>query len=444
MSVVRTLLHIGVPKTGTTAVQAALTDLLARPQSAGTAISMPGTPAEQARAALSVLGASLGWRKGEATAASGHWPRLVAQARAAAGTVVVSSEFLCEAETDVIRRIVDDLGREDLRVVVTLRPLSKILPSAWQQYLKSGHQLPYEKWLRAMLSTPPKRTVTPSFWRRHDHAAVIERWAAEVGAEHVTVVVLDESDRGLVLRTFGDLLGLPADTLVEGPSDRRNRSMTAAEAELFRRINVTLRRTDVTWPEYAHLMRYGAILRTVERHSPSSEAAKVATPAWALDRATELGAGYVAAIDALRPAGLHVVGNLDLLAKPAAPLVDGTTSAPTEVPIDVAVEALLGAVARATAGSLYFPQEPDDAGQGLPGSESANFRRLPADRLTSDQVAILMSERVSSRKLADLLSSRIRAGLRRRRRALLTRLPKLLTRLPKLLSRLPKLGGPTR
>jgi hypothetical protein len=412
MSSVGTLLHIGVPKTGTTAVQSALTALLARPESAGTGIVMPGSPAEQARAALSVLGQSLGWRKGETQVAGGHWPRLVERAQAATGTVVVSSEFLCEAEPPVIRQILNDLGSDDLRVVVTLRPLSKILPSAWQQYLKSGHALPYESWLTAVLADPPKRTVTPSFWRRHDHAAVINRWADEVGPEQMNIVILDESDRGLLLRTFDDLLGLPTGTLTAGPSDRQNRSMTAAEAEMFRRVNSVIRNTDVTWPEYADLMRYGAILRAVEQYVPPRDAPGMTTPAWALERATELGAEYVAAIDALRPAGLKVIGDLDLLAKPVAPAPNGAVGAPTEVPMDVAVEAILGAVARATAGTLYFPREPNELAPGLPGSDTVNLRRRPAERLTS-------------RELADLLNSRVRASLRRRRRDVLSRLPKI-------------------
>jgi len=404
------VLHIGAPKTGTTAVQTALAGLDRQGAGlAGYGVAMPGGPLEQAHAALSVLQQGFGWRKDGPVTSPEHWPRLARQARTAeARTVFISSEYLCEAEPPVIGRILDDLG-DDVRVILTLRPLSRMLPSAWQQYLKSGHQLPYPEWLKAVLATPPKRTVTPSFWRRHDQAAVTQRWADAVGADRMTVAVLDPADRRLLFRTFENALRLPEGSLRPGSCARGNRSMTAAEAELFRRVNTVLRRKELPWPDYAHLIRYGAILRTVENRVPGADAGQLVTPGWALDRAEMLGQEYAGKITARQGEGLTVVGDLGQLAdRPPTP--PDPPVAPDLIPVEVAVEALLGAVSRAAYGTAFFADEQpggadglDPEGIKLPGAGRGPLGSLPLDRITTQQ-------------LGGVLAERIRAGVDRRRR----------------------------
>ena len=82
---------------------------------------------------------------------------------------------------------IDGLGRDRTHVVVTLRPLTKILPSSWQQYLKGGSTRRFETWLEGVLADPPDPTITPTFWQRQDHAALVQRWADDVGVDNLTV-----------------------------------------------------------------------------------------------------------------------------------------------------------------------------------------------------------------------------------------------------------------
>jgi hypothetical protein len=402
-----TLLHIGAPKTGTTAVQASLEDLKTHtPGGLETyGLSVPGTPVDQARAALAVLGLGVGWQAGQRPVNDRFWPRLVAGVEAAEGRCFVSSEYLCEASEEVARRIVGDLGSPgEVQVVLTLRPLTRIMPSAWQQYLKSGHQLPYEKWCRAMLASPPKQGVTPSFWRRHDQAAVVRRWAAAVGPGRLTTVVLDPADPGLLMRTFDDLLGLPPGTLAGAGGGRRNRSMSTAETELFRRLNVQLRERDFPWKEYSDLIRYGAILRTVEL-LPSEDGAPVRTPDWALARAVKLAEGYRDAIGELEKDGMTVIGDAQRLTE-AYPGAAQERPVPAVVPMETAVQAILGVVSRSSSGNAFFPDEVA-AGlgeqEGLPGS-------------TRSRKEVIAIETLSAREISEVLAGRVRKGVQRRYR----------------------------
>ena len=215
------LLHIGPHKTGTTAIQGALH--LARERLAAEGVVYPGRGRQPLWPILAVTGqpALLGGPRPEIS----YWDNLVREVRAAGDQrVVLSSEFFAEADDATARRVIADLGGARVHVVVTLRSLTRILPSQWQQYLQNGFHFRYLEWLEGILSDPP-RTPTPGFWRRHRHDELVTRWAAENGPENLTVIVLDESDRLMLLRVFESMLGLPGGFLV--PEERAaNRSLT--------------------------------------------------------------------------------------------------------------------------------------------------------------------------------------------------------------------------
>jgi hypothetical protein len=278
-----------------------------------------------------------------------YWDSLVRDIRAASDQrVVLSSEFFAEADDATARRVIADLGGARVHVVVTLRSLARILPSQWQQYLQNGFDFRYLEWLEGILSEPP-RTPTPGFWRRHRHDALVTRWVAENGPENLTVIVLDESDRLMLLRVFESMLGLPSGFLV--PEERAaNRSLTAAEAELVRLLNGEFSRRD--WPhrDYGRFMRYGAVEHMKEARRPSPDEPRIATPSWAQARAAEISAEMAAGIEAL---GVNIVGDIASLSKLPAdepdPVADDG-SAPLMVPVEAAVRATLGAVIAGGAG----------------------------------------------------------------------------------------------
>lgn len=333
------LLHIGVHKTGTTTIQDAFAQNRARLTEFG--ISYPGTGQAHRAIASSAMNRRVGWRPGGSPPPDPKlWETFVSEAENFDGITVCSSEFFAEASSEVAERIVDRIGKENIHVVITLRNLAKILPSAWQQILKSGYEFGYLHWLNNVLGSEQLEPKSEVFWLRHRHDAVVSRWANIVGSERVTVVVVDDSDRDSIYRDFESLTGLPQGFLLQNKPTSMNRSLTLAEAELLRRINQSVG-GGKGWKPYSHEVHDGLIKGMVEGRTPSADEVKLQTPQWALDRAAEFGATYVAAI---RTSGVNVMGDLSLLsARFTGPEHISDTDV-ADLPIDAAVAAILGAL----------------------------------------------------------------------------------------------------
>lgn len=336
------LLHIGPHKTGTTSVQGALFAVKDRLPAHG--VEFPAHTRHPMEAALAACARPA--MIGDAEPTDRHWTRLLQQVDATRGrTSVVSSEFFADAGDDAtVARIVERLGGERVHVLVTLRPLAKIMPSQWQQYVQNGLRMGYPEWLDHMLRKAPYDKPNPSFWRRHRHDRLVERWAGVVGPGRVTVVVVDDRDRGGLLRTFETLLGLPAELLQPVP-DTANRSLTLAETEMLRNLNKEFRGNGLPDELYSALVRNGAVMHMKNTCSPAPEDVKISTPEWALEAAADLGARMAERIGTL---GVRVIGDPALLsAVPPAPAWE----APPEprVAPEVAARALYGVLAAAAA-----------------------------------------------------------------------------------------------
>jgi hypothetical protein len=350
------LLHIGVHKTGTTAIHGALArggDVLERQ---GILYPAPRSHFDTGRAAL---GRQAGWDRSDEPRDRTRWLELVRQARRHQGRVLFSSEVLCEADDETARRLVDELGGERVQVLITLRPLEALLPSTWQQYLKSGYSLPYKRWLRRVLKSQEAKT-TRSFWRRNDHGRLVERWGALVGPENVGVLIVNTGDRFGLYRDFERLLGLPHESLLPGESLPGNRSLSAAEAETLRLFNARMKE-EMPYAAYHRLVRRGAALNLVEGRRPEPEELPIMTPAWAVSRAREFGEESVRRIAA---SGSPVFGPLELLTPTHEVMGARGDKAPRSVPVDIAPLLLEGAV-RASLGKRFGKAAEEVPSSGL-------------------------------------------------------------------------------
>ena len=328
------LVHIGPPKTGTTALQGAFHATRGAAEAQG--VHYAGRQRHSVSAVQAVLGKT-GFYSVDTPPSLSTWRKLAGEARGSqAKRVVLSSEFFADAQPEAIRTIVGDLDPARVHVVVTLRPLARIIPSQWQQYVQSNIRLSFDDWLDAMFNKEPGK-ITPSFWNRHRHDRLIARWADVVGYENMTVVALDEGDHDFVLRAFERLTGLSAGTLV-APPEAANRSLTMPETEAVRAFNVAFRQEGLSRPLHSKVMNFGAA-RYMKEAVPPADAPRVETPQWALDRA-----GVVAReiVDAIAATGVRVVGDLESMTEVPTSHLAGEHQPPVSVPPSVAASMAMG------------------------------------------------------------------------------------------------------
>lgn len=340
------LLHVGLHKTGTTALQVALADARLDLEQHG--VRYPGTSTYQHRAIMGGAGKAYGWQdRGAKEVPRKTWDALVAQARFS-GRTIVSSEFLDNVEADVAQRMVDDLGgRDRVSVVVTLRSIGAILPSAWQQRLKSGYAAPYSQFLTTIFAEQRSKRAE-RFWFRHDQVEQLRRWAQIVGYDRTYAVIIPDGDRSAIFTAFEGLLALPAGFLADREVAVANRSMTAGEAEFLRRLNKQVAE-ELTWDQYATKVREGIVLTMVESRKPPADEPRIQTPAWAADRAAEYGQRFAEGVAGL---GVQVIGDPAELAK-----------RPRSAPYRRARSMPLDAAVAAAAGLVRYETRPPKAGR---------------------------------------------------------------------------------
>ncbi len=363
------LLHVGLPKTGTTALQR--TAAQRRPELLRQGVLYPGTRYNHRRAGYAFEQRSMAW--GEPAPGQGAWRKVVAEIRAEPDRRVwLDNESFYDLPAERAGDLLREVGGEP-HVVLTMRSIPAQLASSWSEYLKTGLRVPFGRWVEGVLSDPPKPGLTPSFPRRNDLSRLVTRWAELVGPDRVTVVVLDPADRDLVPHAFETMLGLEAGTLqaVELAGDDANRSFTLAEAELVRGLNGAVRkRADVEFPEFDRFVRASAMVGLMRRR-PERDEPRIVPPRWAVERTAELAEGHRTAIEAM---DVRVVGDLAHLALP----VEAVDEVPRvrQVPLAAAHAALMASIeagieADRAARSARLLPEPAPAAPGAPAPRPA-------------------------------------------------------------------------
>jgi hypothetical protein len=340
----------------------------------------PGTKLNQRDAVLGFMERRWGWTS-EGIPPRQAWDDVMEEIEAdTERRVLFGHEFASESDAETAKRFVEAIGDRQ-HIVVTLRSLGAILPSAWQQYIKAGVPIAFDDWLGSVIADPPDRTVTRGYHDRNDQAGVVERWAGAAGPDRVTVVVLDKKHPELLFDTFEQLLDLPSGTLAaqELGGFASNRGLTVPEAELFLALNAIIRPHDIAWDDFQRMVRNGAVRRLMDHRTSDEE--KPQLPAWAVKRAAEIGTGYAEAIAAT---GVQVVGDLSQLSEevPARPHDDPP---PTHIPVELAAEAMAGMLSAATWRGATFGEKDEQSAERAVAMRKAYVKRR-ARRYTTKEL----------------------------------------------------------
>lgn len=251
--------------------------------------------------------------------------------------VLVTHEFVSQADDVTSQRVIDELAPERLHVAITVRAPTAILPSFWSQNVKNAAEAePFDSWLRRLYDPGAGNSLPAGFLRGYDQGELVERWTRLLGPENVTVIVVDRTQPGLLTDTFETLLDLPNGTL-EHAQDA-NRALSAAEAEVFHQLNRNLHENGVDWRTYHDLVTKGAVMRGVLDRAPEAAEPRLRLPEWADEAGQADGKRFA---ERIRESGARVVGNLDSLGEASTSRAETDN---TTVPVDIAVHALTGAL----------------------------------------------------------------------------------------------------
>lgn len=318
--------HIGLPKTGTTYLQALM--YANRDSFAAQGVTVSGTHALHYSAASELAGKRPRRARRLPEGAFERVRRQVGAART--DRVLFSNERYSLLTSPGAGRFAEGFADAELHLLVTVRDLVAAEPSAWQEYVKNGGTLGWLDFCADGLADPERLR------NRRRVRRVLEVWPELIAPERIHVVTVPPpgSPRELILERFCGVLGVDPHRLDTLEPPRQNTSLDYPSTELIRLLNghrpgLSVR---VQRDEVKQYLANGVLSRRSGTVRPvlAGEARDLARSenAWARER--------------LATGGFDVVGDLaDLEEREADPVDPAAYDAdPAEV-LDTALEALV-------------------------------------------------------------------------------------------------------
>jgi hypothetical protein len=337
------LLHIGPYKTGSTAIQQALFDR--RDVLAEHGVYYPGRWRRLFREGHSLMQWS---PRGRPVPPVSVWDDFAADIRRRRDVraCLSTEDFGRIREAGKAQKVVEDLGADRLHLIAVARAYHRLMPSHWQERVKSHERRSYDEWLHELLEDGSSE-VARSFWTSHDVEYMTSRWLDVLPADRFTFVVTDDADRDLLPRTFERLLGLPDGLLgrqTDGQTDgqTRNASLSMNAVELLRRVNGEFAERGWSDRDYVRLVQSGLVPELQAAGRSVGDVPVPPLPGWARPLVAERSERRVSVLERL---GVPVVGDPACLLLPELPVGDEQDLMPERISVEAASRAVVGVVA---------------------------------------------------------------------------------------------------
>ena len=310
----RAVVHVGLPKSGTTYLQRALwqqRDVLAQ-----NGVFLPGDKAQDMfHAAIEVRESHAFWGRDPAEI-DGTWARMCQAAREADGVTILSHELLSAAKPRQIERAMRQLDGVDIHLVVTARDLGRQLLSSWQEKVKNGSTQSFRDFQDGVVARLRQHDFTGSFWQFQDLEGILDRWSSvsHVGPDKVHVVVAPPagSPPEVLWSRFAEAAGFDAaEVETPDPGRRRNETLGMEQVAVLRRLNHALDGR-IRHPQYARLVK----ARLAQGLLAGSEGTRPMCPP---DLVAEFNVLAQRCNRTIRDRGYRVHGDLDELLTPDSP-----------------------------------------------------------------------------------------------------------------------------
>ena len=236
------VLHVGLPKTGTTFLQALLAGHRDRLREAGVLYPFvrPGAMfhgAIEVRGSHELFGLS-------ADEVAGTWQALCDRAREFPGTTIISHEILAGATVEQIAAATEWLAGLEVHVVITARDLGRQATAHWQERVKLGDTRSFADFEREQFraDTGPGDPDRPQFWHGQDFADALRRWSTAVPPEraHLVVCPAPGAPPDELWRRFADAAGIDPALADPATVERANVSLGTTQVALLRAVNAAL------------------------------------------------------------------------------------------------------------------------------------------------------------------------------------------------------------